>query len=202
MSESARWIRVVGAAALLTSCHPKAPAKAPPPPEVSVVTVKPESVAEMYEFSAEVVPYRRVEVRSRIDGIIESRPFVEGATVRRGEVLYRLDRVRPQAAYRSALARRDNAKRTLDRLQPLLADHAIAQQDVDNARAEFESAEGALEDAKKDLDDSTIRAEIDGRVGRALFDRGGSIQPFYAPARLFMGVGQIADRAVPLYNPV
>jgi len=175
VSESARWIPVLGAVALLTSCHPKAAPKAPPPPEVAVVTVKPASVAETYEFSAEVVPYRRVEVRSRIDGIIESRPFTEGATVRRGQVLYRLDRVRPEAAYRSALARRNNAKRTLDRLEPLLGDHAIAQQDVDNARAELESAEGALEDAKKDLDDSTIRAEIDGRVGRALFDRGGRV---------------------------
>jgi membrane fusion protein, multidrug efflux system len=173
--ESVMWIRAAAAVALLASCHSKAPPKAPPPPEVAVVTVKPESVPETYEFSAEVVPYRRVEVRSRIDGIIESRPFTEGSTVRRGQVLYRLDRVRPEAAYRSALARRNNAKRTLDRLEPLLADRAIAQQDVDNARAELESAEGALEDAKKDLDDSTIRAEIDGRVGRALFDRGGRV---------------------------
>jgi membrane fusion protein, multidrug efflux system len=175
VSESVKWIRGAAAVAVLASCHGKAPPKTPPPPEVAVVTVRPETVAETYEFSAEVVPYRRVEVRSRIDGIIESRPFTEGASVRRGQVLYRLDRVRPAAAYRSALARRDNAKRTLDRLEPLLADHAIAQQDVDNSRAEFESAEGALEDAKKDLDDSTIRAEIDGRVGRALFDRGGRV---------------------------
>jgi membrane fusion protein (multidrug efflux system) len=173
--ESVTWIRAAAVVALLVGCTSKAPPKAPPPPEVAVVTVKPESVAETYEFSAEVVPYRRVEVRSRIDGIIESRPFTEGSTVRRGQVLYRLDRVRPEAAYRSALARRNNAKRTLDRLEPLLADRAIAQQDVDNARAELESAEGALEDAKKDLDDSTIRAEIDGRVGRTLFDRGGRV---------------------------
>ena len=173
--ESVKWIRAAAAVALLAGCYSKAPPKAPPPPEVAVVTVKPESVPETYEFSAEVVPYRRVEVRSRIDGIIESRPFTEGSTVRRGQVLYRLDRVRPEAAYRSALARRNNAKRTLDRLEPLLADRAIAQQDVDNARAELESAEGVLEDAKKDLDDSTIRAEIDGRVGRALFDRGGRV---------------------------
>jgi membrane fusion protein (multidrug efflux system) len=168
-------IRAAGAVVLLAGCQSKAPPKAPPPPEVAVVTVKPEEVPETYEFSAEVVPYRRVEVRSRIEGIIEARVFTEGATVRRGQVLYRLERVRPEAAYRSALARRNNAKRTLDRLEPLLADRAIAQQDVDNARAEFESAEGALEDAKKDLDDSVIRAEIDGRVGRALFDRGGRV---------------------------
>jgi membrane fusion protein (multidrug efflux system) len=173
--ERLRLIRAAGAVALLASCQPKAPPKAPPPPEVAVVTVKPEAVPETYEFSAEVVPYRRVEIRSRIDGIIESRVFTEGATVRRGQVLYRLERVRPEAAYRSALARRNNAKRTLERLEPLLADRAIAQQDVDNARAEFESAEGALEDAKKDLDDTVIRAEIDGRVGRALFDRGGRV---------------------------
>ena len=86
--ESVKWIRAAAAVALFASCHPKAPPKAPPPPEVAVVTVKPESVPETYEFSAEVVPYRRVEVRSRIDGIIESRPFTEGSTVRRGQVRY------------------------------------------------------------------------------------------------------------------
>ena len=83
-----------------------------------------------------------------------------------GQVLYRLDQVRYEAAYRSALARYENAKRTFERLEPLLAKHAVAQQDVDNARSELEAAQAALDEAKKDLDDTVIRAEIAGRVGR------------------------------------
>jgi len=47
-----------------------------------------------YEFVGQVEPYRRVEVRPRVEGIIEPRPFTEGAMVHRGELLYRLDQVR------------------------------------------------------------------------------------------------------------
>lgn len=160
------------AVALLNGCKGSAPPPAPPPPEVAVVKVTPTEVPEIFEFSAEVQPYRRVEVRARVDGLVVDRPFTEGALVKRGEVLYRLEQVRPGAAYRSALARYQNAKRTLDRLEPLLGQHAVAQQDVDNARAEYESAEAALAEARKDLTDTYVRAEIQGKVGRALFEVG------------------------------
>jgi membrane fusion protein (multidrug efflux system) len=169
---------VVVAAVALTmvgACKKSAPPKAPPPPEVSVAEVAPHRVPTTYEFTGEVWPYRRVEVRSRIDGVIEERPFTEGSIVKPGQVLYRIDRVRPEAAYRSALARQQNAKRTLDRLQPLFRQNAVAQQDVDNAQAELETAEGALAEAKKNLDDTVIRAEIEGRVGRTNLEVGARV---------------------------
>ena len=146
-----------------------------PPAEVTVVTVRPEAVPEQFEFAGQVEPYRRVEVRARVEGIILARPFTEGAIVRPGQLLYRLDAVRYEAAFRSAQARFDNAKRTLDRLQPLLAQHAVAQQDVDNARFEYESSQAALDAAKKDLDDTQVRAEISGRVGRTRLEVGARV---------------------------
>ena len=54
-------------------------------------------------------PIKRVEVRARVDGVIEARPFTEGALVKPGQVLYRLERVRYEAAYRSAAARQANS---------------------------------------------------------------------------------------------
>jgi membrane fusion protein (multidrug efflux system) len=160
----------------LVGCKGNAPKpQAPPPPEVGVVTLKPEKVPESYTFTGEVQPFRRVEVRARVDGIVVARPFTEGALVKQGQVLYQLDKVRPEAAYRSALARRDNARRTLQRLEPLLADHAIAPQDVDNARAELDAAQAALDEAKKNLDDTTVRAEITGRVGRTRVEVGARV---------------------------
>ncbi len=156
----------VTAAMVAGACKKDAAPPAPPPPEVAVVQVEPRRVPTSYEFTGEVQPYRRVEVRARIDGVIEERPFTEGAIVKPGQVLYRIDPVRPQAAYRSALARYQNAKRTLERLEPLLGQNAVAQQDVDNARADMDAAEGDLAEAKKNLDDAVVRAEIEGRVGR------------------------------------
>lgn len=160
---------------LVGACKKDAAPPAPPPPEVAVVQVQPHRVPTSFEFTGEVWPYRRIEVRARVDGVIEARPFTEGSVVKPGQVLYRLDRVRPEAAYRSALARAQNAKRTLDRLQPLLKQNAVAQQDVDNAQADMEAAEGDLSEAKKNLDDVVVRAEIEGRVGRTNMEVGGRV---------------------------
>ena len=162
--------------ASLAGCHKEADApQAPPPAEVSVVSVAPRTLPLSYEFVGEVQPIRRVEVRSRVDGIIESRPFTEGSSVKPGDVLYRLERIRYDAAYRNAAARLANAKRTLERLEPLLERNAVAQQDVDNARTEVESAQAAYDDARKNREDAVVRAEIAGRVGRTLLEVGARV---------------------------
>ena len=151
------------AAVAVAACNKSnATPPAPPPAEVGVFEVRPRTLPLKYEFVGEVQPIKRVEVRARIDGVIESRPFTEGSLVKAGQVLYRLERVRYDAAYRSASARLANAKRTLGRLEPLLERNAVAQQDVDNARTEVESAQAAFDEARKDLDDAVVRAEIAG----------------------------------------
>lgn len=146
-----------------------------PPTEVSIVTVHPEAVPQTFEFPGQVQARRRVEVRARVDGVIQERPFSEGAIVTPGQVLYRLDRVKYEAAYRAAEARFENAKQTFERVQPLLAQHAVAQQDVDNARGQFTAAQAALDAAKKDLDDTEVKAEIEGRVGRTMMEAGARV---------------------------
>jgi membrane fusion protein (multidrug efflux system) len=169
-----RPAQLLAVAALLLplACKKAPPPQAPPPPEVGVVTVAPAAVPVAYEFSGEVQPYRRVEVRARVEGVILSRSFTEGQVVHAGQLLYRIDPVRTNAAYEGARARADNARRTLQRLEPLLAEHAVAQQDVDNARADLASAQAALTDARKGVEDANVRAEITGRVGRALYQVG------------------------------
>jgi len=159
----------------IPACKEAAPPQAPPPPEVGVMTVAAAAVPTSYEFSAEVQPYRRIEVRSRIDGIIEARTFTEGEQVRPGQVLYRLEETRTGAAFQAAQARAENAQRTLARLEPLLKENAVAQQDVDDARAELRLANAALAQARKDRDDTVIRAEIAGRIGRTNLDVGARV---------------------------
>lgn len=151
------------------------PGAGPPPPQVGIVSVTPTTIPESYEFVGQVAPFRRVEVRSRVEGLVVDRPFTEGSVVSKGQVLYKLDQVKYDAAYRSALARLENAKRTVARLEPLLPKHAVAQQDVDNARSELETAQAAVDAAKKDLDDTVIRAEIAGQVGRARLELGARV---------------------------
>jgi membrane fusion protein, multidrug efflux system len=188
-------VGVMAAAAALglaAGCGRKDPPPRFPPPEVGVWVVRSQTVPETYEFPAEVEPYRSVEVRARVDGVILERPFTEGTIVNPGQLLYRLDQVRYAAAYRSAVARFENAKLTLARLEPLVAQNAVAQQDVDNARSEYAAAQAALDQAKKDLDDTQVRAEIEGRVGRTQLEVGARVT---GPSDLLTTI----DRVDPVY---
>ena len=73
--------------------------------------------------------------------------------------------------------------------------NAVAQQDVDNARAELEAAQGDLAEAKKNLDDAVVRAEIGGRVGRTNLEVGApgdrSGRPAHHHRRARSGVRQL-----------
>jgi membrane fusion protein, multidrug efflux system len=160
-----------------------------PPPEVTVMMVEPKTIDASYEFVGQAEASKRVEVRSQLSGVIVERPYTEGTDVPKGKVLFRLDPTTYEAVYRSAEARQaifqarlDNAARNLARLRPLLVEHAVSQKDVDDAETQAASAEGAVADAKaavdkakKDYEDTWIRAEIPGRVGRALMVLGGRV---------------------------
>jgi membrane fusion protein (multidrug efflux system) len=133
-----------------------------------------------------------VEVRARVDGIILERPFSEGQLVTAGQLLYKLDPLKYEAAFRSAEARYVNAKQQLARLEPLVRQRAVAQQDVDNARTENEAAQAAMAQAKKDYDDTFVRAEVEGRVGRTEMEVGARVT---GPANLLTTI----DRLNPVY---
>jgi membrane fusion protein, multidrug efflux system len=178
-------LAVVAAACSNSNATPPAP----PPAEVGVIAVEPRTLPLEYEFVGEVQPVKRVEVRARVDGVILERPFTEGALVKPGQVLYRLERVRYQAAERSAAARLANAKRLVERLEPLAARNAVAQQDVDNARTEMEAAQAAYDEALEDRNDAVVRAEIAGRVGRTRLEVGARVT---GPAELLTTIEQVS----------
>jgi multidrug efflux pump subunit AcrA (membrane-fusion protein) len=142
---------IAGLATLLASCHGKAAPGAPPPPEVTVLTVQRQTIPGQYEWVAQAAASKSVEVRAQVSGVIIQRPYVEGTDVPKGKVLFRIDPRTYLANYESAKARMAeaqaqfaNAERTLNRLKPLLEERAVAQQDVDNAQAAYDQAHAAV----------------------------------------------------------
>jgi membrane fusion protein (multidrug efflux system) len=158
-----------------------ASAPAPQVPEVQVITVTPQTIPDSPEFIGQTDSSRPVEIRSQVTGILKARYFSEGRDVKKGERLYQIDPVPFQAAYLSATAKVAQAKarliqadQNLKRVQPLLAEQAVSQKDVDDAVAEELSAKAALEGAnadvvksKFDLDNTLIVAPIAGRIERS-----------------------------------
>src|SRR6266566_5033747 len=178
-------VLTAGAAAFRRA--PSAPV-APPPAEVSVLTVAPETVAARYEYVGQAEASRSVEVRSQVTGVVVARPYAEGTDVAKGTLLFRIDPTTYEAAYRSAQARLANADRTLARLKPLLAARAVAQKDVDDAQQAFDQAQAAADQTKKDYEDTFVRAEISGRAGRARLELGARVT---GPSDLLTTVEQV-----------
>ena len=168
-----------GVIGLRTSNAGSAPA-APQGTPVSVATVVQSDVETWDEFSGRLEAVDRVDIRSRVAGAVQSVHFVEGALVKRGDLLVTIDPApylaevdRAQAQVVAAQARVTYAVSGHERAQRLWEENAIAQRELDervNARREAEAnlraAQAALQSARLSLDYTQVRAPVAGRVGR------------------------------------
>lgn len=170
---------------LLSGCKketaaPAAPPQAPPP-EVGIMVVQPQAVRLTSELPGRTSPRLIAEVRPQVGGIIQKRLFTEGTDVKAGQVLYQID----PALYRAEVARAEAAltrdmanvtsiRQRFERYRELVKINAVSQQDYDDtsaalrqAEAEIEVAKAALQTARINLDYTTVKAPISGRIGRS-----------------------------------
>lgn len=156
------------------------------PVPVSVVTLEAQDVTLFSELPGRVAALGVAEVRPQVSGIVVERLFQEGGTVQEGDAMYRIDddvydaQVQQAAAsVAQAEARLTAAEKEEQRVAELLLRNVASQQAVDSAVAERDAARAALlvakaqlQTAKIDLQHTTIRAPLSGRVGRALATQG------------------------------
>jgi RND family efflux transporter MFP subunit len=155
-------------------------------PQVTVAAASERKVTEFDEFTGRFEAVERVEVRPRVSGYISSVNFSEGSEVRKGDVLFVID-PRPYAAERdkarAQLAQAHSqlvlAKSERDRATKLLTQHAISEEEFDTrtagreqAQANVEAAQAALDAANLNLEFTRVTAPIAGRISRALVTSG------------------------------
>jgi membrane fusion protein (multidrug efflux system) len=157
-----------------------------PPAAVSTMTVEPKAILASFEYTGQTAGSREVEVRARVRGILQSRNFTEGGTVKKGQSLYTIDAAPFQAALAKAeadlagvSARLEQAKRNAARLLPLYAEKAVSQKDFDDAasaeaigEADVKAARARLAEARLDLAYTRVEAPVSGIVGRSLPSEG------------------------------
>jgi membrane fusion protein, multidrug efflux system len=155
---------------LIVGCASQVPPAPPPVPEVAAVTVRTERTVLASELPGRTSPYRVAEIRPQVSGIIQKRLFEEGAVVKAGDVLYRIDPAPFQAAYDNAAANLAVVRKGLDRakaaLQASIANVAKQQSTLDLARTNRQRAEQLY---KKDFIPATQRDQAfsDAEVGEA-----------------------------------
>ncbi len=154
-----------------------APAQAMP---LSVAVVQPKLVTQWSEFSGRLEAVDAVEVRSRVVGAVQSIAFKEGAIVKKGDLLVKIDPApyeaevaRAKAQVASAKSKLAYAKSELQRGKQLVTSRFASQSDYDqrlnvqsSAQADLEAAKAVLQTATLNLDWTDIRAPVSGRVGR------------------------------------
>src|SRR4030095_5284884 len=90
---AALWLALVlTGLALLAGCtKPQAQPAAPPPPEVSVIEVKPGPATVYNEYVAQTQAPDTIEIRAQVTGLLERQAFADGARVKKGELIYVID---------------------------------------------------------------------------------------------------------------
>jgi membrane fusion protein (multidrug efflux system) len=183
---------------------------APPPPNVMFVVPAPEQVAITAEWIATLDGNVNAQIRPQVSGYLMRRAYQEGAFVRKGDVLFEIDR-RPfetalnQAKGRLAESQAQLAKseRDLARDRPLAEQHAIAQSQLDNdvsahdaAQAAVSSAQAAVETAELNLGFTRVTSLIDGVAAIA----SAQIGDLVGPSTLLTTVSQV--NPIKAYFPI
>ena len=194
-------------AALLigTGCSTKGEHSAgaqPPPPSVVVAAVNQKTVPIYSEFVGQTKADEVVELRARVEGILQKVHFREGAVVRKGQLLFTIDKRPFEAALQSAKAvaakavadlaqaqqRTDvlqaqaeladaqavqtRADQDVARLAPLAKEKAVTEQDLDAAIAAQKSAKATV--AAKQANLTNLEAAVKYTVERARAEVSGS----------------------------
>jgi membrane fusion protein (multidrug efflux system) len=183
-------VSIFTAGLILGGCGEQKIGGPPPMPEVAVVTIQPKQVVITTELAGRTSANLVAEVRPQVSGIIQKRLFTEGSDVKAGQALFQIDPALYQVALnnaKAALARSEAQLSTIQlraaRYKDLLTQKAVSQQDYDDADAALKEASAAVAVARAErdiarinLEYTTIRAPISGRIGRSLVTEGALLE--------------------------
>ena len=136
------------------------------PPAVGIVEATRRPITETSEFLGRIEAINRVNVVARVTGFLDARLFVEGAEIKKGDLLYRLERgpfeadlASKHGAVAQLQATLENAKLTTERARTLLGGPAGQQSTYDAAIANQRSLEAQVQSAQAEIQASRINLD-------------------------------------------
>ncbi|MDQ3119499.1 MAG: efflux RND transporter periplasmic adaptor subunit [Verrucomicrobiota bacterium] len=177
-----RALLVMVAVWSLPACSKKtAGRESPPPRTVLVAKVTTQDVPLYLDEIGTTVAAETVQIQAQVTGQIISREFQDGADVKKGELLFKIDPRPYEAVLASARADLALAQANLKRQTELLAKNVTATQELDTTKANAMRSEAAVAAAQVNLDFCSIRSPIEGRAGLRNVDVGNVVSPSAPP---------------------
>lgn len=144
----------------------------PPPRPVAAAKVITQDVPLYIDEIGTCAAFETVQIQAQVGGQIIAREFKDGADVKAGDLLFRIDPRPYEAALAHAQADLALNQANLKRQEMLRAEKVSATQELDTAKANAQKAEAAVKAAQVNLDYCYIKSPIDGRIGLRNIDVG------------------------------
>jgi membrane fusion protein, multidrug efflux system len=147
--------------------------------DYAILTLSPRNAKVNFDFPATIQGQQIIEIRPKVDGYIDEIYVKEGATVKKGQLLFRIKNpqyeqevITATASIKSALASVDAAKMEVEKVKPLVARDIVSKYELESAQYTLEAkeaslaqAKAALANAETNLSYTLLRCPQDGVIG-------------------------------------
>ncbi len=144
----------------------------PPPQTVTAMHIKEEQWEQIISATATVTAVQGVEISAETGGRVVYIGFKSGSTVKKGDLLLKLDTASEDAQLVSAEASVILANANLKRISRLRKQNVASQDALDSAKAKAKEAKAQVQNMLALIAKKTVRAPFSGRLGLRLINLG------------------------------
>jgi HlyD family secretion protein len=165
-------------------------------PQYKTATVEEGPLAVMISASGTLNPVKSVQVGTQVSGMLQDIYVDFNDVVKKGQVIARIDPREWQARFEQAEANYILANRNHENNIKLIDKKFISPAAFDQTFSAYKSAKASLAMAKKALDDTVIRAPVDGVVVKRSVERGQTVAASLQAPELFIIAQDLSDMQV------
>ncbi len=154
------------------------------PAKVTGMVLEPREFADQLSLSGSIEANEQVDIRSEVSGVVVSINFDEGTSVKKGQILFKVNDIELRAQLAQANTAQKLASENERRAKLLLEKEAISREEYDIASADFQSSRAQTQLIQAQIAKATVRAPFSGKIGLRSISEGTYVTPTTIVAKL------------------